>query len=201
MTPFFSDSDTTDDSSDGLASDVKAAAQRAAELLPGRQNGSFALNTAISAALTTAASTALKRWARSHRPGPGRLLRGAAAGAGAAGISLAGRALLNRDAPRPDVVDTLLAGAGRGVVYAAVLDPILPGPPVVRGAMTGLAEYLLAPRGGLLSRLSGLTVVERLPVVGTLMDAGDDAEDPFLAVLLYGVALGLLTGEADDADG
>jgi hypothetical protein len=98
------------------------------------------------------------------------------------------------------LVDQLLAGAGKGVIYTAVLDPVLPGPPVVRGAMVGSAEYLAAPWGGLLRKLSRLSPVERLPVVGALLDAGEAEEDPFLAHLLFGIALGLLGGD-DDGEG
>lgn len=193
---------TSSDDEGGLGDGLRAAADRlsdrVADALPAGGGGAFALNTALSAAITTAAGTALRRWARSHRPGVGRLVRGAAAGAGAAGVALILRQLLSDGSEDgPDVGDVLLRGAGRGVVYTAVLDPILPGPAPLRGALAGLLEYLLAPHGGLMSRLAGLTPVERIPVVGTLVKAGDDAEDPFTSFLLYGVALGLLTGEAD----
>jgi hypothetical protein len=72
---------------------------------------------------------------------------------------------------------------------------VLPGPPAVRGALVGTAEYLAAPWGGLLGALSALSPVEKLPVVRALLDVGDREEDPYLAFLLYGIALGVLTGD------
>jgi hypothetical protein len=154
------------------------------------------------AALSAAGAGAIKKWVGSHRPSASRLARGAAAGAAAAGLVAVFRYLYGgRPSLDPRVlVDQLLAGAGKGVIYTAVLDPVLPGPPVVRGAMVGSAEYLAAPWGGLLRKLSRLSPVERLPVVGALLDAGEAEEDPFLAHLLFGIALGLLGGD-DDGEG
>lgn len=159
-------------------------------------------------ALTAAGSTALRKWIRGRTPGSGRLLRGAAAGAAAAGILATFRFLMGaredgarEAAPDPRaLVDELLAGAGKGVIYTAVLDPLLPGPPAVRGALVGTAEYLAAPWGGILRRLSDLSPVQRLPVVGALLDAGEAEDDPFLAYLLFGIALGLLTGDDETED-
>lgn len=161
------------------------------------------LQRAAAAALTTAGASALKKWVGKRRPRSGRILRGAAAGAGAAAILAGFRFLLSDRSRAPDpgaVVDELLAGAGKGIIYTAVLDPLLPGPPALRGSLVGTAEYLAAPWGGLLRRLSGLSPVERIPIVGALMDAGDAADDPFVAHLLFGVALGLLSGDDDGED-
>ncbi len=155
------------------------------------------------AALTTAGASALKKWVGKRRPAATRILRGAAAGAGAAALVAALRVLVDRDReiPAPGaIVDALLAGAGKGVIYTAVVDPVLPGPPVARGAMVGAAEYLSAPWGGLLRRLSTLSPVDRIPVVGALLDAGEAEDDPFVAYLLFGIALGLLSGEGGPDD-
>jgi hypothetical protein len=162
------------------------------------------LTSAATAAAGSAIASGVHRWVRSRRPTLRRLVRGAAAGAGAAGILTAARILLRGGRPGPDsglpaeVVDELLAGAGRGVLYAAVLDPFLPGPPAMRGALVGVADYLLAPWGGLFAQLRTLSPVAKLPVVGVLMEMGDAEDDPFLAFLLFGLALGLLTGDLDD---
>jgi hypothetical protein len=159
------------------------------------------LQRAALTALTAAGASALKKWVGSRRPRVGRLLRGAAAGAGAAGLLAAFRALSGDRRPAPgELVDELLSGAGKGVIYTAVLDPLLPGPPVLRGAMVGTAEYLSAPWGGLLRRLSDLSPVERIPIVGALLDAGDAEDDPFIAYLLFGLALGLLSGDDEGED-
>jgi len=158
------------------------------------------LQRAAVMAITAAGSTALKRWVGNRRPRIGRLLRGAAAGAGAAGLLAAYRALTRQHQPASgELVDEILAGAGKGVIYTAILDPLLPGPSLLRGATLGTAEYLAAPWGGLLRRMSHLSPVERIPVVGALLDAGEAEDDPFLAYLLFGVALGLLSGD-DEAE-
>jgi hypothetical protein len=148
-------------------------------------------------------ASAVQRWVRSRRPTLRRLARGAAAGAGAAGIVTAARVLLNRrgtpGAPgsSAEIVDELLAGAGRGVLYAAVLDPILPGPPPLRGALAGAADYLLSPWGGLFSLLQSLSPVAKIPVVSVLLEMGEAEDDPFLAFFLFGLALGILTGDPE----
>ncbi|CAN5802905.1 hypothetical protein BH23GEM11_BH23GEM11_04790 [soil metagenome] len=159
------------------------------------------LQRAAVMALTAAGSTALKRWVGNRRPRVGRLLRGAAAGAGAAGLLAAYRALTRQHQPASgELVDEIFSGAGKGVIYTAILDPLLPGPPLLRGAALGTAEYLAAPWGGLLRKISHLSPVERIPIVGALLDAGEAENDPFLAYLLFGVALGLLSGDDETED-
>lgn len=159
------------------------------------------LQRAALTALTAAGASALKKWVGSRRPRAGRLLRGAAAGVGAAGLLAAFRALSGdrRSAPG-ELVDELLSGAGKGIIYTAVLDPLLPGPPALRGALLGTAEYLSAPWGGLLRRMSDLSPVERIPIVGALLDAGDAEDDPFVAYLIFGLALALLSGDDEAED-
>ncbi len=153
-----------------------------------------AIAGAIASAITAGGGKALQRWASSHSPSWRRLLRGAAAGAGAAGVLHLYRRFTG-DAEGVDLVDELLAGIGRGMVYTAVLDPLLPGPPIVRGATVGVAEYMLQPWGGLITQLQGLSPARRLPLVGALLETGDAEEDPFVAFVLYGIALGVLSGD------
>lgn len=188
--------------SSSIKDSVTDTVERIGDALPSTGGAPFALNQALAGVLTAAAGTALRRWAVRHRPGAGRMVRGALAGAGAAAIAAGLRAVLGdrlgeRD-EAPDLADELLRGAGRGVVYTAILDPVLPGPPALRGAVAGLAEYMAAPWGGLMGPLSSLTPAQKLPLVGALMKEGDTEEDPLVAYLLYGVALGLLAG--DDSD-
>jgi hypothetical protein len=159
------------------------------------------LERAALTALTAAGAGALRRWLKSRRPGTARLLRGALAGAGAAGVVVGLRALRGQGGEPNAWVDQLLAGAGKGVIYTAVIDPLLPGPPALRGALVGAAEYLAAPWGGALRRVAELSPTDRIPVVSALLAAGDEEEDPLLAHLLFGVALGLLTGDASDSRG
>ncbi|TVP53904.1 MAG: hypothetical protein EA351_14290 [Gemmatimonadales bacterium] len=187
--------------SNSLRDSVTDAVDRIGDALPSSDGTPFALNQALAAALTAAAGTALRRWAARRRPGAGRLLRGALAGAGAAAITAGLRALWGDRGDSTDLADSLLLGAGKGVVYTAILDPVLPGPPALRGAITGLAEYMSAPWGGLMGPLSSLTPAQKLPLVGALLEEGDREEDPLLSYLIYGAALGLLAGSEARHDG
>ncbi len=155
------------------------------------------LTTGLVQALASAGSSAVERVTRSRRPSMGRMVRGAAAGAGAAGLVFLIRRFLADD-PEIEFTDEILAGAGRGVVYAAVLEPFLPGPAPVRGAALGLIEYLTAPWGGTLARLQSLSPAAKLPIVGSLLEVGDAEDDPFVSYLAYGLALGILYGEGPE---
>jgi hypothetical protein len=163
------------------------------------------LASLVGGAVGALVATAAARIAAGRRPTLGRLVRGAAAGAGAAGILYAARVLLDREDdlaadPAGEAADEILAGAGRGVLYAAVLDPFLPGPPLVRGAMAGTVDYFAAPLGGIFSRLQPLSPVRRVPVLSILLETGDAEDDPYLTFLLHGALLGLLYGEPRDGD-
>lgn len=138
-----------------------------------------------------------------------RMIRGALAGAAAAGALFAFRLLFRterRDAEGTvadggvgDVVDELLAGAGRGLIYAALLAPHLPGPPVLRGAIVGTADYLAVPLGGVFSRLQALSPIRRVPVVSILLETGDAEDEPYLTFLAHGMLLGILYGRDAEA--
>ncbi|MSR22915.1 MAG: hypothetical protein EXR92_05130 [Gemmatimonadetes bacterium] len=139
-----------------------------------------------------------------RRPTTLRMARGALAGAGAAVLVLGARALMaskddeNRS-KLPDVLDELLSGAGRGLVYAAVIDPYLPGAPLLKGALAGTADYLAAPHGGLFHRLERLSPIHRVPAVSALLEIGSSEQDPYLAHLCRGALLGLLCGRGSKA--
>lgn len=151
------------------------------------------LSEVLAPALSAAAGRALRRWTGSRRPSLARIARGALAGAGAAGVLYAYRRVIE-DALDMDLTDELLAGAGRGVAYAAVLDPVIPGPPLVRGVVAGTVDYLLVPWGGLYSGLQKLSPARRIPVANALLETGDAEDDPYVQFLIYSVALALLHG-------
>jgi len=149
-------------------------------------------------------SAAAFRWSRSHTPPARLLVRGAAAGAGAALALVLLRLLRERGegGARPDatelaqeVSDELLAGAGRGVLYAALLHPLLPGPPLLRGALAGTADYLASPLGGVFSQLQPLSPIRRVPVISVLLEIGDVEESGLLPFILQGAILGALYGD------
>lgn len=139
----------------------------------------------------------LKRWLRGRRPRGSRMVRGALAGAAAGGVLALTRWVRGERPDLTSLLDTLLGGTARGVIYTAVVDPLLPGHPVVKGALVGSAEYLASPWGGVLKALADVSPVARLPLVHQLMEAGDAEDDPFVAYLLFGLALALLTGDDD----
>ena len=154
-----------------------------------------------------------RRYAKRIRPSPRRLMRGAIAGAGAAGALLIYRILAGTEEERKartgreseeeasgEVIDGLLAGAGRGLVYASLLSPVLPGPPPLRGAIVGTLEYLTVPFGGLYARLQTLAPFGRIPLVSLLLDIGDAEDGPYAEFLIQGVVMGTIYGR-DAPDG
>lgn len=182
----------------------KGPSQRRREPDPVSVPDASPLSSVVSGAVSALGASAAMRWSTGRRPALSRILRGAAAGAGAAGILYAARVFLERDRMEPpdsarEVADELLAGAGRGVLYATLLDPYLPGPPLVRGAVAGTVDYLAVPFGGLFSKLQALSPVRSIPVLSILLETGDAEEDGYVTFLLHGMILGVLYGDTGDA--
>lgn len=160
-----------------------------------------ALASAVVGALTDGGgSKTVKAWFRGRRPRSSRILKGALAGAAAGGVLTLTRWVRGERPDLGSVLDAVLGGTARGVVYTAVVDPLLPGPPVVKGALVGSAEYLASPWGGVLKALVDVSPVAKLPLVRQLMDAGDSEEDPYVAYLLFGLALAILSGTDEDTE-
>jgi hypothetical protein len=162
----------------------------------------------LTGGVTALVISTLRRLAKTRRPTPTRLLRGALAGAGAAGAVFAFRLLSGRagrggregeaaEAGVGDVVDELLAGAGRGLIYATLLEPYLAGPPLLRGAAAGTIDYVATPLGGIFSSLQALSPVRRVPVISILLETGDAENEAFITFLAHGILLGLLYGEGE----
>jgi hypothetical protein len=133
-----------------------------------------------------------------RKPGVMGLVRAGAAGAGAALL----RELLNpvlRGEPRltglgPRSGDALLAGAARGLLYAAMLEPRLPGPVPVQGILYGSLEYAVSPWGGLTGVLGERAPHRRIPLLNGLFNDEQLGEDGYLDHLLFGIALALFYG-------
>lgn len=183
------------DESRGLAGVV--ARRRAS----GRKDDSGdALTRVLSAGVGAAATRILERWDGRKRPGLGSLVRAGIAGATAALLVELARPLLV-DEVEPDargLVDELLAGAGAGLVYAALVEPRVPGPLLMRGAVYGTAEYAAAAWGGLGEVLKPLTPQERIPLVGDVLTDGVSRGRSYLEHLAFAVALAELYGEGPD---
>ena len=147
------------------------------------------------------------RWLWKRRPGLGSLLRAATAGAGAAvAATMLARLVEGEDPTRPggaeadnldepgDLVAEGLAGAGRGLVYAGVLQPLLPGPPAFRGALYGVAEYVAGPWGGITLHLSAVAPQRRVPVLRQLLEPGRLRPGSAMECVTEGVLMGTLYG-------
>ncbi|MBW3535522.1 MAG: hypothetical protein KY453_09960 [Gemmatimonadetes bacterium] len=166
-----------------------------------RDDGYDAVLAALAAAL---GSRALRLVPARRRPGLGGLLKAGAAGAGAAVLRELVRPLV---APRADgrtlqeaMGDAAVAGSARGLLYGALVEPRLPGPPLVRGLLFGYVEYLASPWGGL-TRLAGRSAPHRrVPLLSSLFDDLGPEGDTLADHMVYAVALGLLYGSGDDEE-
>jgi hypothetical protein len=134
-----------------------------------------------------------------------RLLKAGAAGAGAALLLDLVRPLLRGRAEMPaldrDTGARMLAGAGQGLLYGAVVEPRVPGPPLVKGAVFALAEYMADPAGGLSRLLGAHAPHSRLPVVADLLEDLEPHDREYLDHLIFAVALAILCGEAPSSNG
>ena len=147
-------------------------------------------------------AAALRGWRPRAQPGVALVARATAAGAAAAVVLELGRELLRgeRDWDVETLTDRLLSGAARGLVFGAVAEPRLPGPPLLRGAAWGTAEFLLTPLGGLGRLLGRHTPYGRIPAVQTVLGGTESGDDGFVEHLVFGIALALLAGTAGRGD-
>ena len=154
---------------------------------------------ALGALLTVGAGSVLTRvlsiWPSRQGPGLLRLLRAGAAGAAAALLAEAARPFLTGQHPdtalEEKMTDLLLAGAGRGLLYAALVEPRIPVPPILQGIAYGGLEYALRPWGGL-GELAGSGAPQgKIPALSVLLrDPG--TEEKLVEHVAFGVALALL---------
>lgn len=153
----------------------------------------------VNALFTVGAGSVLTRvlslWPGSRRPGLLGLLRAGAAGAAAAFLTEVLRPVLLGEEPptglEDELTDLLLSGAGRGLLYAAIVEPRIPAPPLLQGAAYGALEYALTPWGGLEGLAGKAAPQKKVPFLAILLRAREE-EDPFLAHLAFGIALALL---------
>jgi hypothetical protein len=155
----------------------------------------------ILASLSGALVTGLLReWKPRRKPGPSVLVRAAGAGAAAMIFQELAHVLLSddpREAARRSraLGDRLASGLARGLVYGAVAEPRLPGPPVVRGVLYGTAEFLLSPMGGLGGLFGKEIPFGRVPVLRSLVEDTVADSDGYVEHLVFGLALALMAGE------
>lgn len=145
-------------------------------------------------------SRVLREWKPRRRPGLGLMARAAAAGAAAIIFQELAHALLSddpREAARRSrtLGDRLVSGAARGLVYGAVAEPRLPGPPVIRGVAFGTAEFLLSPLGGVGKLLGKEAPYSRIPLLKLILEDTGVDRDGYVEHLVFGLALALMAGE------
>ena len=135
-------------------------------------------------------------WKR--KPGVMRLLRAGAAGVGAALLRELLRSPGPGERPRPPlaqlVQDAALTGSARGLVYGALVEPLLHGPPVVRGTAYGSLEYVVSPWGGLMNLVGAHAPHRKVPFLADLLDDLGPSDDTLIDHVLFGIALALLYG-------
>ena len=151
------------------------------------------------------AGRVLDSWRPQGGTGVGSLVRAGVAGAAAALLVEMLRPLLEGRVEAPtldrELADRLLVGAGQGLVYGAVVEPRVPGPAVVKGALYGSAEYAVDPMGGLSHLLGGHAPQGRLPVVGHLLEELDAHDRAYVEHVVFGMALALLYGSSPSSSG
>lgn len=160
-----------------------------------------ALDALLLAAGGTLATRLLNLWPERSKPGVVGLLRGAGSGAGAALLGLLARRFLAGGGSPPrlddDTAEALLSGAGRGILYAGIVAPRVPGPSLLRGVLYGALEYGVSPWGGLSRILGSHSPHHRVPVLGPLLEPEAEGGDAsWREHLLFGVALAVLYGAA-----
>lgn len=128
-----------------------------------------------------------------------RVARGAAAGAAATFAREVSAPLLRGRLEAPEFDEglggRLASGAARGALFAAVIDPRLPGPVVLRGAVYAAVEYLLTPTGGLGRMVGSIAPWRIIPGADSVVKKLESGEETIVDHLVFGLALALMLGE------
>jgi hypothetical protein len=144
-------------------------------------------------------------WRPRKKTGIVRILKSGAAGAGAALLVELVRPLLMGRAELPglseETIDRVLAGAGQGLVYGVVLEPRIPGPPLLKGTLYGSAEYAVDPVGGIGKLLGPHAPLKRVPVLAHLLEGVDPHDRVYLEHVTFGIALALIYGSSASSNG
>lgn len=159
----------------------------------------------IASGVAALAGRVLSAWRPARKVTFNRLLRASLAGAGAALLVDLVRPLLHGRAELPQIDREtgthMLAGASQGLLYGATVEPRVPGPPLFKGAVFALAEYMAYPAGGLTHLLGAQTPQGRLPVIRDMIDELEPRDREYLEHLAFGVALAVMCGASTAANG
>jgi hypothetical protein len=171
-------------------------------------NGSaegFAVEQVVSMGIAALAGRLLDVWRPKRRAGFKRLAWAGASGAAAALLVEAARPFLRGESDYSafdrDTADRILIGLGQGLLYGAVIEPRVPGPSVLKGALFGSAEYAADAAGGLVRVLGTHAPQRRLPFVGRMLEEIDPHDRVYLEHLAFGVALAILYGSSEPSNG
>ncbi|MGE0158967.1 MAG: hypothetical protein AB7T31_06100 [Gemmatimonadales bacterium] len=165
----------------------------------------FAVEQLLSVGVAALAGRLLDVWRPKRRAGLTRLAWAGASGAAAALLVDALKPLLRGEPESPmfdrETGDRVLAGLGQGLLYGAVIEPRVPGPAVLKGALFGSAEYAADAAGGLVSVLAAHAPQRRLPFVGRMLEDVDPHDRVYLEHLAFGVVLAILYGSSASSNG
>ena len=149
-------------------------------------------------------SKLLRTWKPRHKTALGSLVRAGAAGAVSALIlDLISPAVHGSESPKLDreTGDRLLAGIRQGLLYGAVLEPKVPGPTVLKGALYGTIEYAVSPMGGLSQLLATHDSQHPHSVLENLLEEFDSHDRSYMEHVIFGVILALLYGSSASSNG
>lgn len=159
----------------------------------------------VTAGIAAVAARLLDAWEPKREVGFKRLLWAGAAGAAAALLLDLAKPVLRGEPELPsldrDTADRLLAGVGLGLIYGAVVEPRVPGPALLKGAVFGSADYAAEAAGGLTRLLRAHAPQSRLPFVGRLFEDADPHDGAYLEHLAFGITLAVLYGSSPSSNG
>jgi hypothetical protein len=164
----------------------------------------FPVEQLVSVGIAALAGRLLDVWRPKRRTGLLRLVWAGASGAAAALLVDALRPFLRGEGGPifdADTGDRILVGLGQGLLYGAVIEPRVPGPSVLKGALFGSAEYAAEAAGGLVGLLGAHAPQRKLPFVGRMLEEIDPHDRVYLEHLAFGVALAVLYGSSEPSNG
>ena len=181
-------------------------AERASRVHPTNNSPKgFAVEQLVSVGIAALAGRVLDVWRPRRKIGLKGLAWAGASGAAAALLVDAVRPFLRGEHERPafdrDTADRILLGLGQGLLYGAVIEPRVPGPSILKGALFGSAEYAADAAGGLARVVGAHAPLRRLPFVGRMLDEIDQQDRVYLEHLAFGVALAILYGSNAPSSG
>jgi len=183
---------------------TKPAAEKRSRKIPNPETWPTA-DELVASGAAALAGRVLDGWSPRSHGGGARLIRAGIAGATAAFVVEVVRPFLEGRIEAPtlnrQLVDRLLVGAGQGLVYGGVVEPRVPGPAMVKGALYGSAEFAVDPMGGLSHLLGGHAPQGRLPVVAHLLEDLDGHDRAYVEHVAFGMALAILYGSSPSSNG